>query len=168
MFYAGLLILTISSCNSLHAATQSPQVLLGDHQPVTILNELLILKDTNKQLGITEITSKDYTHKFQKNVHGANSFGYGDASWWFRFDLKVQSDEIWFLLIDQTVNATELFIEPKTSATKIDLKPRYTFLDTHRTPAWQLNLTRQQSYTVYLKVNNGHAILRLPLSLMTS
>lgn len=165
-----LFLLLFCAFSNLHASLATELVTLKTtQQRYNLTNDLQILEDPSRALNISEVTSKHHSQLFQANVKGVSNFGYIDANLWLRFDLKVQSTDTWFLLIDQPVSGDiELFIHLKGSEKPSQSTALYQFLENHRTPAWKLNLLHDQTYSIYLRANNGHAIYKLPLKLMTS
>ncbi|MEZ5451521.1 MAG: ATP-binding protein [Thiothrix sp.] len=152
----------------------SASVLYPEQQSAEIIDlppYLHVLEDPAQQLSITEISAPGQAQLFAVNTREALNFGYTRSNWWLRFDVNIQSGKTWYLEVDQPVGGDiELFILPKNKDISRDnaAPPLFKRLEDYRTPAWRLNLPPGETFSVYLQANNGQAILRLPLRLMTA
>ena len=151
------------------ASVTSPVLLDGQAEQVNVAPYLGIFEDPSGQLGIRELATPDYTNQFTPNTQETAYFGYSHSNWWVRFNLAISSQATWYLVLDQPlVGDVELFALPVNGKVMDNTQPLFSRLASYRTPVWRLNLPPGETFSFYLKANNGQSIVRLPLKLMTS
>lgn len=145
------------------ASQATPTLLVPNEQitqSVSLSPYLELLEDPTQQLGITQVSSAAYSHRFVPNTAAVPDFGRSRSVWWVRFQLHSEHTQEWYLLLDRPIGGiTEAFLAPGTQS-------HLHRLDDFRLPVWHLTMAAGDSVTVYLRANNGQALLTLPLKLL--
>lgn len=144
----------------------TPTVLVPNEQitqSVSLSLYLELLEDPTQQLGIAQVSSAEYAQHFMPNTAAVPDFGRTRSAWWARFQLRTDKPQEWYLLLDHPIGGSvETFIAPQGAATHLHR------LDDYRFPAYHLQLAANETISVYLRANNGQALLTLPLKLLTA
>ncbi len=159
-----LLLVLIGTAST--SAQSADLVQLNDHtESITVSTQLEVFVDPSRTLDIEQVSST-YARHFTPNTAGTTNFGYSEANWWLRFQLRSETHQTWYLFNDLPVGGDmELFILAQDGQMNRQ-HLQYKRLDQQRTPTWKLNLPPGETVNVYLRANNGQYILRLPIKLM--
>lgn len=161
--YTGLcfIVLLVMALKTM-AASLSPLVLTDSMGNQPVVPPLEMLEDPSGKLALKDVLSARYADKFVAAKTARPDIGYTGSAWWVRVKLNIQSQEIWYLLVDQAIAGDiELFIPPSAPSSYLPKR-----LEAHRTPAWKLKLPLGETVYIYLRANNGQELLHLPIKLM--
>lgn len=130
-------------------------------QGISLAPYLELLEDPTQQLDIAQVSAAAYAPRFVPNTAAVPDFGRTHSAWWARFQLRADTPEEWYLLLDRSIGGSiEAFIAPQGAATRLHRLKDYRF------PAYHLQLVANETVSVYLRVTNGQALLTLPLKLL--
>ena len=147
-------------CNPVTAAA----VLIPNEsvQSINLAPYLELLEDPTQQLDIAQVSSAEYAPRFVTNTADVPDFGHTRSAWWACFQLRTATPQEWYLLLDRPIGGSiEVFALPAGVKTHLHRLADYRF------PAYHLQLAAGETVSVYLRVNNGKALLTLPLKLLT-
>lgn len=162
-------LLSISVTSSAVAANLilSPQQSVFSAAPVAEY-----LEDDSRKLTFQQITSQPYSDLFQANQRQQLSFGNSHSAWWVRFQVQNQSELAWYLLVDAPLgDEFDLYILPQAAPSNQvhESSQRYAKpVANYMRHAWSLNLPKDQTLQVYMRVTNGDAVLALPINFVTA
>jgi signal transduction histidine kinase len=132
-------------------------------QSINLASYLELLEDPTRQLGMTQVSSAEYSHRFVPNTAAVPDFGHTQSTWWARFQVHSDKPREWYLLLDRPIGGSvEAFVLPTGAKTRL-----HSLMD-YRFPVWHLQLAAGETVSVYLRVSNGKALLTLPLKLLTA
>lgn len=132
-------------------------------QSIDLAPYLELLEDPSGQLGIAQVSSPAYAQRFVANTAAVPDMGRTRSTWWARFQVHSEQAQEWYLLLDRPIGGPiETFIMPQAAATHLQR------LDDYRFPAYHLPLAANETVSIYLRINNGQALLTLPLTLLTA
>lgn len=165
-----LLILMLTVLLPINHANGSPNhqtvALEQNTTEINLAKHIAVFEDPDQDNDISRI---QHEKSFRTNTQETPNFGYSHSDWWVRFHLKNNTHNQWYLLVDQPVGGDiELFALHEDTKSPITTQPLFERLDQHRTPAWKLNLPRNKAFTFYLRANNGQAILRMPIKILSA
>ncbi|WP_287604278.1 hybrid sensor histidine kinase/response regulator [Thiothrix sp.] len=130
-------------------------------QSLDLAPYLELLEDPSGQLDITQVSSADYAQHFVKNTADVPDLGRSHSAWWVRFQLRADTSLERYVLLDRPIGGSvDAFVVPQTAATQLHRLQDYRF------PVYRLQLAANETVSVYLRVNNGQALLTLPLKLL--
>ena len=121
-----------------------------------------LLEDPSQQLRIEQVSSAPYSTQFVANTAAVPDIGRSLSTWWIRLQLRSDKAMERFLLLDHPIGGSvDFYLTPSPLQTAMNR------LDSYRVPAFHLQLAANETVTIYLRVNNGQALLTLPLKLLT-
>lgn len=124
---------------------------------------LELLEDPSAKLSFDQITQPPYTKQFQANTMAVPDFGRTRSTWWARFQLTITAtQQDWYLLLNRPIGgALDVFVTPNNAL--LTQHP----LHHSGLPICHLQSKTDETVTIYVRVNNGSALLTLPLELVT-
>lgn len=156
--YLLLLLITLIGSQALAAGLLAPD---GQTRSIDLAPYLELLEDPSGQLDITQVSSATYANHFIANTASVPDMGRTRSTWWARFQLSSGRAQEWYLLLDRPIGGSvEAFVSSQGTQSPLHR------LDKFRLPVWHLPIKAGDNFTVYLRANNGQALLTLPLKLM--
>lgn len=153
-----LLLILLTSCQTWAAGLLVPDRRV---QAIDLAPYLELLEDPTGQLDIAQVSSTEYSHHFEANTASVPDMGRTRSTWWARFQLHSGQAQEWYLLLDRPIGGSvEAFVSSQGAHSPLHR------LDKFRLPAWHLPMKAGDNVTIYLRANNGQALLTLPLKLM--
>ena len=123
---------------------------------------LQLLEDPSKQLRFEQVSSAAYDAQFVANTADVLNVGRTQSAWWVRFQLRSEQDIERFLLLNHPIGGrVDFFMSPAPLQTTLHR------LEQTRLPTFHLQLAAYETITLYLRIENGQALLILPLQLLT-
>lgn len=130
-------------------------------QSLDLAPYLELLEDPSGQLDITQVSSATYAKHFAVNNASVPDMGRTHSTWWARFQLNSGRAQEWYLLLDRPIGGSvEAFVSSQGTQSPLHR------LDKFRLQVWHLSIKAGDNFTVYLRANNGQALLTLPFKLM--
>ncbi|WML89482.1 ATP-binding protein [Thiothrix lacustris] len=128
-----------------------------------------LLEDPTHALSIAQVSSSEYTQRFQPNPHPELNLGRSPSAWWLRLEIEQHSSNIWHLLIDfpGIAQADAFAVNQSTH----QITPLGSLL---KEQAWQrlpiVSLPTQPGrFSLYIRAsNNGKGILAIPIQLLSA
>ncbi|MCP9770275.1 hypothetical protein EGI22_20410 [Lacihabitans sp. LS3-19] len=125
----------------------------------------------DKKLAFTrpEIKKSEFSNSFHRLNGPLPNFLYTDANGWVKFDLSNESNQKWYLEVENTrLSEVEIWIFEKSKeiyyAKTGDNLPFEKYLLKDPNPTFELNLIENQQYEIYLKANTSRD-LKLPIKI---
>jgi len=132
-----------------------------------------ILEDPDKNWTIDDVTSDEFSEKFEYNKGGSPSFGYTSSAYWVRFDVnQLDPSGEWFLKLDNpTMDYVNLFVLENNNGKnleQIEMGDLYPFGQRelrNRNFIFPIFLESEGKHTFYLRFESEGA-MQLPLTIM--
>nr|WP_211119514.1 7TM-DISM domain-containing protein [Thiothrix fructosivorans] len=154
------------------ADTASPVMLTSHSSSILAAKSSAYLEDPCRCLTLQQILSPTNTARFIPNTNDRLNFGRTRSAWWVHFSVINQTGEKWYLRLDALLgDEFGLYLFPSASpqvgnatTTARYAKP----LDDYRRRAWLLDLSKGETFDVYMRATNGDAILQLPIEFLST
>ncbi|WP_280770426.1 ATP-binding protein [Salipaludibacillus daqingensis] len=130
-----------------------------------------VLKETENEWTIEDVTSDEFSEEFELNQGSAPSYGYTSSIYWVRFQVDYQQvSEKWFLQLDNpTMDYFTLYMsDNEVDFEKMEMGDLYPFEHrklNNRNLIYPLSFSSEGMYTFYLRFDSRGS-MQLPLTLM--